>query len=137
MIEFTVEHVPRPQPRHRATSIGGLPRMYLPSNSNVIGFKTAIRMAFGKNEKQIGPLEIVVDAWFPRPLVEVWKTKPMPHYWHTKKPDADNVLKAILDALNGLAWCDDAEISSATIRKFVCDGDSVPRVEILIRKLEQ
>lgn len=28
----------------------------------------------------------------------------------TKKPDADNVEKAILDALNGIAWRDDAQI---------------------------
>lgn len=29
---------------------------------------------------------------------------------HTGKPDCDNLIKAILDALNGLAWRDDAQV---------------------------
>ena len=29
---------------------------------------------------------------------------------HTVKPDIDNLTKAVLDALNGLAWYDDAQI---------------------------
>ena len=36
----------------------------------------------------------------------------------TKKPDADNVLKVVADALNGLAYHDDAQIVSATVRKM-------------------
>lgn len=61
----------------------------------------------------------------------------MPSYRHTKKPDADNVLKAVLDALNGLAWVDDAQVFSATVRKFVCSGDCMPRCEIVIRGVSE
>lgn len=35
-----------------------------------------------------------------------------------KKPDIDNVLKAVLDALNGFAYDDDRQVVSVTCRKF-------------------
>ena len=38
-------------------------------------------------------------------------------FWHTKKPDADNIAKSILDALNGLAYKDDSQVSALTVIK--------------------
>lgn len=35
----------------------------------------------------------------------------------TTKPDADNVLKAIADALNGVVWADDKQITDVVIKK--------------------
>lgn len=35
----------------------------------------------------------------------------------TRKPDVDNVLKAVLDALNGVAYSDDAKVVSVSARK--------------------
>ena len=36
---------------------------------------------------------------------------------HTKRPDVDNMAKAVLDALNGLAWADDSQIVRLSITK--------------------
>lgn len=36
---------------------------------------------------------------------------------HTKRPDVDNMTKAVLDALNGLAWTDDSQIVRLTVTK--------------------
>lgn len=36
---------------------------------------------------------------------------------HTKRPDADNLGKAVIDALNGVAWADDSQIVQLTLRK--------------------
>ncbi len=36
---------------------------------------------------------------------------------HTKRPDVDNLAKAILDALNGVAWADDAQITQMIVKK--------------------
>jgi len=47
----------------------------------------------------------------------------------TKTPDCDNVLKAIADALNKLAYRDDAQITDCQIRKFYSHQ---PRVEITL-----
>lgn len=36
----------------------------------------------------------------------------------THKPDIDNVAKIVLDALNGIAWEDDAQVVSLTVSKL-------------------
>lgn len=47
----------------------------------------------------------------------------------TKKPDIDNVEKAIFDALNGFAYNDDSQIVSCWADKYYSEQ---PRVEVLI-----
>jgi Holliday junction resolvase RusA-like endonuclease len=137
MKEFVVYHEPVGQPRHRISTFGKHARMYLPTKHPVHAFKRAIQAEFGKRSPFHEAVEVVVNAWFPRPKSKTWKTRPMPSYRHIKKPDADNVLKAVLDALNGLAWVDDAQVFSATVRKFVCSGECVPRCEIVIRGVSE
>lgn len=41
------------------------------------------------------------------------------------KPDADNVLKLIADALNGVAYADDKQIAEASIRQVYAERDAV------------
>lgn len=48
----------------------------------------------------------------------------------TKRPDADNILKAVADSLNGLAYHDDAQLVDTQIRKFY---SAQPRIEITIQ----
>lgn len=46
----------------------------------------------------------------------------------TLRPDVDNLAKPVLDALNGLAYKDDSQVVSLTIRKFprvATDSDSL------------
>ena len=42
-----------------------------------------------------------------------------------KKPDCDNLLKAILDALNGIAYQDDAQVQSVVATKRYTDRAAV------------
>ena len=137
MIKFWVDHNPVGQPRHRVSTVRGHARLYLPSKHPVHGFKKAIRAAFPKQRKVANAIGIEVIAWFSRPNSKVWKTKPMLGEWHTSKPDVDNILKAVLDALNGLAWGDDCQIASAKITKRVCSGDEVRGVWVLIEELSE
>ena len=37
---------------------------------------------------------------------------------HTSRPDLDNLAKAVLDALNGIAFKDDSQISSMRLAKY-------------------
>ena len=47
----------------------------------------------------------------------------------TLKPDADNIAKAVCDALNGIAYKDDKQINCLTVDKVWAD-DEIERIEI-------
>lgn len=49
-----------------------------------------------------------------------------------KKPDIDNVVKAVLDALNGVAYRDDTQVVELHVRKSYSEK---PRVEVSIEKI--
>lgn len=51
----------------------------------------------------------------------------------TKKPDMDNVVKIIADALNQVAYRDDTQIVDCQCRKFYSEN---PRVEVTIKTVE-
>lgn len=60
-----------------------------------------------------GPLSVTVTAIFPVPATwPRWKRleAEMHHVGHVGKPDGDNVAKAAKDAMNGIAWLDDAQV---------------------------
>jgi Holliday junction resolvase RusA-like endonuclease len=38
--------------------------------------------------------------------------------WHTKKPDLDNLVKALLDGMNGIAFEDDSQICEMSLQKL-------------------
>ena len=47
----------------------------------------------------------------------------------TKRPDIDNILKIVLDGLNGVAYTDDSLVVSASVSKWYSDE---PRLEVEI-----
>lgn len=47
-----------------------------------------------------------------------------------KKPDGDNILKIVCDALNGLAYKDDTQVSDMIIRKRYGRDEGYIRVKI-------
>jgi len=51
----------------------------------------------------------------------------------TKKPDADNVVKAIFDAFNGVVWNDDTQVVDMVVRKRYA---AVPGVAVKIAAVE-
>jgi hypothetical protein len=54
--------------------------------------------------------------------------------WHTKKPDGDNFIKAVLDALTGIVWVDDSQVcDQRTIKIYTNDR---PGCQIDIEPIE-
>lgn len=147
MISFTVFCVPVAQPRqrHRIVEAGGraFAQNYTPEKHPVQAFKAAVQTAAkAAMDAQLpctalldGPLHLRLVLLFPRPKSMVWKTKPMPRWWHITRPDGDNCLKAVKDALNGLCWRDDAQVAGIEVTKLYAAGTETPGVEIQIREL--
>ena len=54
--------------------------------------------------------------------------------WHTKKPDLDNLVKAVLDALNGYAYDDDSAVCELHVTKRYA-ADDQERVEVTIEEM--
>ena len=50
----------------------------------------------------------------------------------TQKPDADNIAKSVLDALNGLAYADDKQIVTLVVDKYY---DEEPCVHVKLIEL--
>lgn len=144
IVEFTVPHLPIAQPRQRhrvVTPASGKPfvQNYTPSGDPVNGFKAAIQACAEKamkgNAPIEGPLRVDLCFVFPRTKGQLWKRKPMPRIRHAKKPDRDNVEKAVSDALNKIVWLDDAQVCDGVIQKWIASGDEHPHVKISVFKL--
>lgn len=84
-----------------------------------------------------GPLRCDLVFVMPRPKGLIWKTKAMPRLFHASKPDRDNLDKAVMDALKGLAWNDDAQVCQGSIEKWIAAGDEQPHVVIRIAELSE
>ena len=134
MIEIIVPAVPVAEPRKRTRVVGNFATHYTPTDSPVNAFKATVKlatqMAIASRSSFTGPVAIDLLFAFPRTAGQVWAKKPMPRLMHTKKPDADNLAKSVLDALNGLLWIDDAQVCSLTVTKVICSGDERPFVRI-------
>lgn len=72
-------------------------------------------------------LSLYIAAYLPKP-----KSCPKSRLRPICKPDADNVLKLVVDALSGFAYDDDSRIVSVSIQKFYAVFPEEPRIVIMI-----
>lgn len=78
------------------------------------------------------PLHVTISAAFAVPTSDSKRkrqAKLRGEMLPTKRPDWDNIGKIVCDALNGVAWHDDAQIVSAYVQKTY-DTTSYVQVEI-------
>lgn len=136
MIIVHIPGCPVAQPRAKATTINGYARMYTPTTANA--FKATVAMATERahpGPPLEGPLRVSVIFVLPRPKSMFWKKRPMPREPHCSKPDADNLAKAAMDSLKGIAWHDDAQVADIRVRKFIASGYEQAHTQILIEQI--
>ena len=87
-----------------------------------------------------GPVEIMLLFYFSRPKSHYGTgrykdtLKGNSPIWYTKRKDLDNLVKFVLDSLNGQAYFDDSQIVS--IHAYKCDTCNEPRVQVRLRKVD-
>ena len=117
MLTFYVNGEPIAQPRHRIASRGRFATAYIPKGHAIHAWKYAIEEAAREQAERIGwvpvknePLVVLMQFYFKQPRSN--KTR-----HHVQRPDLDNLAKAVLDALHGIAFLDDACVVDLRLRK--------------------
>ena len=136
-MEFIVEGEPQGKARPRFSRRSGT--VYTPSKT--AKYEKEIRQAYiaagGKMIPDGGYVTVAVDAYFKIPKSYV-KGKRLACEHNIirpdKKPDIDNVLKAVLDALNKVAYEDDKQVVEVRCRKYY--SNSTGFLKISVRELE-
>lgn len=133
ILQFTVPGRPIGSARPRVTRNG----TYIPKRTKM--YMNDVRRSYAKSYFFDGPVFMEVHAYFPIPKSATKKERKLieeMNYLYTKKPDGDNVLKAVKDALNRNAYNDDAQVVyESIIRKYAKPGEE-PRTEVVLYDME-
>ena len=128
---FTIEGEPRGKQRPRYTVRGGYVHEYTPSET--VAYEKEVKAAFYEAGGTMidGPVKIEVWAFCKIPASKSrTAAESMQGAPSTKKPDADNVLKIVMDGLNGEAYADDKQVVEAIVHKrYWPDGRVVVDIE--------
>lgn len=134
-VTFIVEGEPQGKGRHRTTSTG---HTYTPQKTALYEnwIKTCYLSRVGEVMLQ-GAIRATVEAYYTIPKSKSKKIKALMQMGMIrpqKKPDADNVLKAVADSLNGIAYKDDAQIVDVRVRKYYAEQGFI---KITLEEIEE
>lgn len=130
MIKFEIIGKPIGKQRPRVTRW----TTYTPDKT--INYETFVRYTFINEFPNFTPMENAVKAkitaYFevPKSYSKKKKKECLTNLDYIHKPDVDNISKIILDALNGLAYHDDNQVSCLLVFKNYTDGQEKVVVEL-------
>lgn len=132
---------PCAQGRPRFSTAGGFVRAYDPAKSR--NYKAYVKAVCAEEAKKQGwlfntdlPLkvEIIAGLSIPSSKSKKWKQAAMDGKEKpTKKPDVDNIVKTVTDALSGVIYKDDKQITSLVVGKIYSVR---PGVALVIKMLD-
>lgn len=141
-ISLSVLGEPMGKQRPRATFVAGHATIYTPKKTQ--GYEARFASAFAEKypdkEPMQGAIKVSINAFFALSKAD-FNSKGEPNkkgtaklqneIMPTKKPDCDNIAKAVLDGLNGIAFQDDSQVITLAITK---NYSLRPRVEVYVWK---
>lgn len=132
-----VEPMPKLRPRFRV--VRGRVFTHTPYETKVFENEVAalyLTRAKGLKFEAHEPLQVRIEFYLQHPKSFTKKKIQAIEdglFQHTVKPDLDNLTKAVLDALNDVAWHDDAQIIDLQVHKAYSTGEGY--IKINIKKL--
>lgn len=136
---FTVMGEPRGKQRAKTYRHGNFTKTVTPEQTVVYENLIALeyrRQCMDFRFKDKAMLAIVIEAYFSIPKSVSKKNRALMierALRPIKKPDGDNIIKVVCDALNGLAYHDDAQIVDMVARKYYAES---PKLIISIKEVE-
>jgi Holliday junction resolvase RusA-like endonuclease len=135
MIELTVEGSPVALKRHKHLRNG---HTYDPSKADKRYFLASV-LNMAPKSPEYGPISMTLEFYVQRPKSH-YRTGKYSHIlkdnaptWHTSRADIDNLVKLVLDALNGVFYKDDSQICHLeTIKKY----SNKPRTVVQMKGVE-
>ena len=136
-LQLTIDGQPQGKARPRFIKSG---YAYTPENTR----------RYEKRIKQVAALEVLRQGWQitdKAVSVSICARFPIPESWTkrkklmalsgdlhpVKKPDSDNITKAVLDAMNGIVYNDDVQVIDVRVIKQYCTTGQVPGVDVLVK----
>ncbi len=140
-IQFWVSGEPKGQPRPRAFFNKHTGRASVFDAGTAESWKGAVAIEASKHrpaEPIAGPVRLRINFAMPRPKSHYTAGKPErglktgAPYRHVGKPDADNLAKAVMDALTqcGWFWRDDCQVAVLTVVKGFGENSTGAHIEI-------
>jgi Holliday junction resolvase RusA-like endonuclease len=124
MIDLVIHGKPVGKARPRFSRRGNKVVTFTPRETQIYeqNVKSLAQVAMLGKAMLEGPVKVTITAYFAHKK----KTG-----WHISRPDIDNVVKAILDGLNGVVFADDASVAQLVASKHY--GEE--RVEVQVENV--
>lgn len=136
---FSIPGAPQGKARPKVVRNGTFSRAYTPEKT--VNYEALVKLSYQQAAGGLFlgagvPVRVRIDAYYDTPKSESKKklrNMLAGLLFPTKKPDWDNIGKIVCDALNGIAWKDDAQIVDGHVLKHYSE---VPRTDVLIEEVQ-
>ena len=132
-MEIIIPAVPVPKGRPKFSTFGGHVRAITPKATRE--YEALVRMfaQMAMDGPPIeGPVYIRAEFHFERPRSQWRKRNPVPAGLCDRKPDLDNLIKSLLDGLEGPCFAMDSQVAWIAARKlYAAQGDPARTVVVI------
>lgn len=135
MIKVIIPGEPKGKGRPRMSTKTG--RAYTPQDT--VNYENWVKLCYQDQSKEYleGQIDATIVAYYSIPKSTSKKkmgSMLSGEIRPTKKPDLDNIVKGVLDSLNGIAYKDDSQVVKVVTEKFYAEQ---PRVELQLQVREK